>query len=849
MKKTRRLQRAAALSCAMLCTAAFVGSIGKGLTALAYASISDVEFWGAYSSEKVIKDNTTMYDDIKKDAKIDVTAIGGEEEAAQIIMTAKNKAVKEYDVVLSDLKTASGETFKKENIKVYHELYIQLGTASEYYRTAGYYPDALAPFEGVKKRKETGFKANTNQGLYVSFDVPEAQQAGLYTGTMQIVIAGESKNIPITLEVANGSIGAETHAASSFLNEWYFYRGELDTTEEMYEKYNQALFDYRLGCNNVIVDSEDVEFYAETVCRYAKQPECPGYNIPWASKNYKNSGYVLNGRQLNFQHSYDVDKMQLYLRTIAYKGLEENVDPFKKAFIYGWDEPDLGFGVETAKIAVKEWSYIVKQCKIIVADELRADASIENQELLEEILVSLENVPHLVLSSTFLNNGLDLTVEDAVYCPEFQHLQSDGARDTYRLEEGNDLWWYGCVNPDYPYPTYHIDDTVLSARLESWMKADYNIQGNLYWSTCLYSEPGGLDGLVIYPEDFYSGNAARSLGTNGEGFLFYPGKKYGVDGPIPSLRLEHIRDGLEEYEMIYKMAEIYGSKGEGYSEDAIMRYIYDTMYSGTKISTTSENFEIQRARLIDLFELANSDANVCITSVKEGAGGYDFEVYANEGYTVKQAGTALTTKRDVNGGSVYSFTLNVADGQELDLSVDVNGKTYGVKMGFGSSSTNYTAEYFKTNNVIQTRRVEVTTELVNAVNVIGGEVSTEEKWLKLSFAEATAAAQDFLIVDDNVLKNLSVDGDKLVIRFFRPRRLQEPIKASLLIEYGNSLGSYTKYVDFEIKAGYTVVSINNLSGFRWSDLKYINKLRITLGQKGDEARTDLYFVDMSVYKK
>ena len=843
-KKSFKTTKALALTFAS--TMIFVACNETGKGKVEYASLSDVEFWGAYSSEKVLQDNVTAYDDIKKAAVVNVSAVRGEEEATQIIMTAGEKPVEKYNVTLSDLTevtTGSDLKFSKENIKVYHERYIYVGQGSEYYTLSGYYPDCLVPFENVKQVGETGFKSNNNQGLYVSFDVPEDQAAGTYTGSIAIEIGGETKTLPVTLEVVNASIGVETHVMSSFLNEWYFYRGELDTTEEMYDAYNKFLFDYRLGCNDVVVYSEDVDFYAEKVCEYAKLPECPGYNIPWYSKNYQGSGYELNGRVLDFKHSYDVDKLQLYLKTIAYKGLEENVDPFKKAFIYGWDEPDLGFGVANAKIAVKEWSYIVKQCKIIVAEELRADESIENQELLEEMLASLEGVPHLVLSSTFLDNDLDLEVEDAVYGPEFQHLESQGARDLYRLSEDNDLWWYGCVEPDYPYPTYHIDDTVLSARLESWMKADYNIQGNLYWSTCLYSEPSQQAEAMVYPEDFYSGNAARSLATNGEGFVLYPGAKYGIYGPLPSLRLEQIRDGLEEYEMIYELSKIYegiGSTiGETFNEDAIMRYLYDSMYSGTKVSTTSANFEFNRALLLDLFEMAASKANVCIMSAAESTTGYTFEVYANEGYELKQAGSAVTEKRAVTGGSVYTMNVALGEGGKLDLSVAVDGKTYGFALGLGSSVENYNANYAYTNGIISKRNISVGTSLATPTGL-------SEQYVRLSLGNATTSAQDFLI-KDKVIKNLSAVDNKLLIRLYNDSDTE--VKAEMLLEYGQKLGSYNTYSTITLKPGMNTLSLNNLEGFNWTKRKYINSIRIIVGAKGDTARDFIYFVDMSVYKK
>ena len=35
---------------------------------------------------------------------------------------------------------------------------------------------------------------------------------------------------------------------------------------------------------------------------------------------------------------------------------------------------------------------------------------------------------------------------------------------------------------------------------------------------------------------------------NGEGSLFYPGKDAGIDGPVASIRLKNLRDGMEDYE-------------------------------------------------------------------------------------------------------------------------------------------------------------------------------------------------------------------------------------------------------------------------------------------------------------
>jgi len=43
---------------------------------------------------------------------------------------------------------------------------------------------------------------------------------------------------------------------------------------------------------------------------------------------------------------------------------------------------------------------------------------------------------------------------------------------------------------------------------------------------------------------------------NGDGFLAYPGEAAGVDGPVSTIRLEQVREGLEDYEAITMLAEL-----------------------------------------------------------------------------------------------------------------------------------------------------------------------------------------------------------------------------------------------------------------------------------------------------
>lgn len=46
---------------------------------------------------------------------------------------------------------------------------------------------------------------------------------------------------------------------------------------------------------------------------------------------------------------------------------------------------------------------------------------------------------------------------------------------------------------------------------------------------------------------------------NGDGALFYPGNDAGIDGPVASLRLKALRDGMEDYEY-FALLEKLGEK-------------------------------------------------------------------------------------------------------------------------------------------------------------------------------------------------------------------------------------------------------------------------------------------------
>jgi hypothetical protein len=100
-----------------------------------------------------------------------------------------------------------------------------------------------------------------------------------------------------------------------------------------------------------------------------------------------------------------------------------------------------------------------------------------------------------------------------------------------RLEAGDAVWWYtaGAVRP---FPTLQIEDDPTAFRIIPWLQQLYGIGGFLHWETANWSQP--FDEPLIE----YFGNA--------EGVLVYPGDLR----LVPSIRLELLREGLEDMEYL-----------------------------------------------------------------------------------------------------------------------------------------------------------------------------------------------------------------------------------------------------------------------------------------------------------
>ena len=102
--------------------------------------------------------------------------------------------------------------------------------------------------------------------------------------------------------------------------------------------------------------------------------------------------------------------------------------------------------------------------------------------------------------------------------------------------------------------------------------------------------------------------------------LSYPGSKYGIFGPISTLRLENLREGEEDYEcllMIENAILAYNeANGTNHDPKALMAWLYDGLYEGViPERDNAQGFAEARIQMLEILELIQKDPQAGIEAL------------------------------------------------------------------------------------------------------------------------------------------------------------------------------------------------------------------------------------------
>jgi hypothetical protein len=431
-----------------------------------------------------------------------------ERESGQVVVASLGERVEAVRVQWSGLESAEGARIDHDAIEVSLVGYVTTRKPVYPVQRVGRWPDPLLPLETFD------VPAGEVQPLWVTVSVPPEARPGVYTGTVTVSSeAGAPQTIRMIVEVWDVTLPLRGKLKTGFgcvvrgdMSQWYGFKG--DPPEDFRRKLYGLLLRNRVS---------PASLYIQEVW-----PQWSDFD--WC---YERGLNALSLGSLEVADTARLSRLAEGAERLRQRGLLD------MAYVYGYGESDEA-SLERAREGFSKVRRLIpglrRACPIAPTKALWNYVSIWN-----------------VLTSDY----------DPVIAWRRQRL-------------GEEVWWYVCCGPRHPYANFFIDYPATDARTLFWAAFKHGVQGFSYYETAMWAsnmltQDIGDPALVIHDDS----GALASLREgkrwpqvpwntftfsryNGDGQLIYPGAN---QTPLPSLRLEVIRDGIEDYELLTLLEE------------------------------------------------------------------------------------------------------------------------------------------------------------------------------------------------------------------------------------------------------------------------------------------------------
>jgi len=504
---------------------------------------AETAVWGAGCTEKIGQHERSnlphlgVYDAANRTIRL--TAVQGEHAPFQLVVTAAGESLKDVTVHAGHLEAAE-HRLPADAVSLYLEGYVHIYAPTVHHGDAGVWPDPLVPLSkpfDVVPRTRAGHTEQTNQPIWVDILVPRQQPPGRYRGHLKVLSAArEIGSVTVELEVLGVALPAQRKypAHVGLYSEQIARVHHLDLKDDgplaraLSRDYQRFLLQHRLdprnepfGGGRIINGKYSLDWSRPELERlYAEEGRCQ-YQL-----SANPPGLPLQGISGPFTGEYEQharDYLRDLLARASRQGWKDRI-----LLLSPCDEPDRPSEYE----AIRRWSALVRS----VDPQVRF-AVTEQPVPEEKAWGSL--VGHV---NAWIVNG--------------NCLISNAAEIQARRRAGDQVLWYISCDQLFPQPNYYIDRAAADPRMIGWITYRCQLDGILYWTTTYWGEVLNPWGDAVNWKSYPCGSPAA-----GEGSLLYPGnlverytRQQNVAGPIGSLRLALLREGLEELELLDLLA-------------------------------------------------------------------------------------------------------------------------------------------------------------------------------------------------------------------------------------------------------------------------------------------------------
>ena len=483
------------------------------------SSSSTATIWTTPSMRKIMPDQPLPS---KQGKSLEVELARNEYEGLPVHITPHK--MQEFKVSFSELKTKEGMVFPQNGIDLFHLATVPISRLSDITGHTGEWQDPLIPLEAGK----LSCPANKNTTLYLRIHAEKTIKAGIYEGKLHLDSLGEKISISLKIRVHDFKLADRNHTQTAYgcFKRFPAYLG-LKSREQKKEyllTVCREMARYRISGGSVLsflkihdpYGTPDFSELDERIRYLTEELHFTGLNLA-ALINWGLPSELC----FRYGQKYTADEMETrkaFFEKLLTHLREKNT--LKWFYWYEIDEPDPGIYSKVAKY-------------------------------MDTVAELFPDVPRLAALNQQAQPVLEGKFE--IWSPLLDIYNTRQSWWRKQQKQGQEIWWYVCNFPRYPYPTNFIDAPAIMPRIRAWIAEKFEIEGELYWAIDYLTQK---DNSYESPyENPYIGNF-----SNGDGLLLWPpvfstAKTPVFKAPWPSLRLEMIRDGIEDREYFYEAKE------------------------------------------------------------------------------------------------------------------------------------------------------------------------------------------------------------------------------------------------------------------------------------------------------
>ena len=470
----------------------------------------------------------------------------GEYEGIQLVLRAA-KELKNVRVSVGKLESDDGAVIEPSRVEVLPVGYVNTKKPPYEVDYVGWWPDPLLDY-----LESFVLDADVWQPVWLDVQTTLDQKPGTYRGTVTVKADGVAPlSVPLEVHVWDFAVPAEYHQPLAVVFSegkvaWLYGKGDAEGKRQ-YDKYCAGRIDEkgvdnaaakemlaaRKACHDMILEHRLIpdNIYRSSPPRLDDVKRWADHGARWF-----NILHVPSQRHLKEGQPYPESlKKRIFAKLDAFVPKLKESGLFDMAYIYGFDE------VQPNQFAAMK-------------------------DIFGEIKRRYPGIPLMTTAydhSYGRKSGLDESVD--IWVPLTPKYETTADEVKAARERGREVWWYICCGPRHPYANWFVEYTAAEHRLiMGFMPHKFESQGFLhyqmnYWATnqTVTSEDGtkSVRRNAPYKDVMRGGPLTNMDGKswtdfNGDGQIMYPGEH----GPVSTIRMKCIRDGLEDYEYLWLLA-------------------------------------------------------------------------------------------------------------------------------------------------------------------------------------------------------------------------------------------------------------------------------------------------------